>query len=122
MKQVVLANQSLSIELPNTTRLTDGEKALLVLIIKKVKSKNSLTIDEVSDIYQKHVAYGRWYWDFSPDADLVWKNKRCLGQNLSEEQLIKNTRQWFISNLGRLIIKGKLVAIPVLSGFEEIKV
>ncbi len=94
--------------------LTRGQQAIYDILVKKAIAGEILTRDDMSTVYLS--VETRWYrvWDYR-------YNGRQDSQVLSKRELMmedyetrRKAIQWFKSNLATCIIKGKIMAIPVI--------
>lgn len=87
-------------------KLTTGQKMLIELLSQKIKDKQPIKQRDIVDLYFKIFSKdGVWitvYFYFKHDVDK--NNYYAKAKALS----------WFKSNLGSCIIKGKLLAIPII--------
>lgn len=94
-------------------KLTDGEIALLALIKNKLKNNLSITREDFVKIYQKRVqryAQKDGLYDYDSENNrFIYKPRDYL-----KSEIELQAYQWFVSALGRLIIKAKLIVIPVI--------
>ena len=102
-----LNEQPVSIE-SSGRKLTDGQIALLALMKQKIEDGETITKAEIKDIYNTHVRTtegGRWWSDTNNDW-VYWEH--------SDYEVNLKSQQWFRLNLGSLILKAKLVVIPLI--------
>lgn len=103
-----------------TANLTRGQIALLALMKKKVEEGGVISQDDVTDIYKTHVGKpGYWlrtdtegwsqYLDHEPTIKEGWKYYPH-----SDWHFENRSKQWLRQNLGSLILKQKLVVIPII--------
>jgi hypothetical protein len=105
-----------------TVKMTTGQTALLNLLKSKAESKEMISRKDIISFYIEHVKGGDIYKSYGskphPNPEYTyrvvdWDNftlKRWSDQrNISSQAL-----QWFRQNLGSCILKGKLLAIPVI--------
>ena len=111
MDQVVKNNNAAVFEL-GKTKLTDGQLALLVLIKKSVENKKPIEESEICELYEKHILGTREYQASRYNFDT---EEWYLVPSLYQDYEIKiKAKQWLKLNLGALIIKAKLVVIPII--------
>jgi hypothetical protein len=100
-------------------RMTERQVALLALLNKGITEKRPVTREEIINFYVE--------WSY-PDGQ-IWENyvesnptggyhykRRKVPLDLYRHRYTINPAaiQWFKSNLGACILKGKLLAIPVI--------
>lgn len=97
---------------PTFNNLTRGQSLLMNLLKDAIEQKKPVTRDDIAECYIKSVAPSgsktMWVWDngkythaFVPLKKDSWSVKT-------------KSIQWFKLNLGSCILKGKLLAIPVI--------
>jgi len=96
-------------------KLTNGQLALLALMKRKIKANEVITKDDVKDIYVKHVQRNKHvdykFISTSKDGSSKYVTEKCV---YTEAYNLTVSEQWFRINLGSLILKAKLIAIPVI--------
>jgi len=95
MNEVAKINEGALLKI-NKAKVNNGELALLVLIKKSIEEKKTIELEDVIDIYEKHVQR-------SKDNNIAWYNE------------VHKSKQWFFTALGRLCCKEKLMVIPVIN-------
>lgn len=97
--------------------LTKSQQAILDMLIEKQKAKQKISKLDIKNLYVKTVhptgIFGRWEsrWDsVHREWRRVWRD---IDMNMSYESDIKSI-QWFKNNLATCIIKGKIIAIPII--------
>lgn len=108
-----------SFEVP-VNRLTPAQTEMLKLLKKCIEEKKILNRDVVLDFYIKHIKKSesytlthRWDWidggyiriKIVPELHL-WKEEYMIGYH---------AKTWFQRNLGAVIMKGKLLVIPIIN-------
>ena len=89
-----------------TSKLTRGQGALLLLMVRSIKKEKPIEIEDVVKIYNKHVRqceerYTLVGWDHDrdkPEYGFV---------EYTSDQLQQKAKQWLVANLGVLILKEK---------------
>lgn len=95
MKELqLLKNKAVLIE-GKKIKLTNGELALMALMKKKIESNEVVMFDEIIEIYTKYVR--------------LRNNSHWI-----EYDETNRAKQWFKVSLGNLVLKTKLVVIPVI--------
>jgi hypothetical protein len=103
--------------------LTKAQKALLKTVTDCIKNKESLTMDKIVDVYYHNVRkihlqeYGwslekRKYMHMQ-ELDVMEEYKKNTGN--WTYGIRSKVRQWFISNLGILVVKNQLIVVPVIN-------
>lgn len=94
--------------------LSRGQKLLLELLCQKIKSDNGIKIDDIKSCYYDAV---------SRDGYLNWTDWSTGGsrqRKITKDEFIQTWQsrqkslQWFKSNIGSVILKGKLLIIPLI--------
>jgi len=105
--------------------LTLGQHELLSQIVRCTKNFEPLTMRMVVDCYVKSrgsdtFTYSDWDWNFETGKreyfEVSFSITECFERRSPKwtyrmRALIK---QWLISNIGALVIKNKLIAIPII--------
>ena len=113
MDLTINGHKTAPFETKPSKRLTDGQLALLALMKKKIKSGKTITKQEIIDIYAFHVQrtpYQRYTIQKYNKARQVFEYGL---EDMSDWSMEQYASQWLVQNLGRLILKEKLIAIPV---------
>lgn len=102
-------------------RLSYSQQALLKLINLHITEKTVLTFDDLvhcyansvnSEIYYDHHEYDTGKQVITKYHDVIQCYK---SQNYVWRQKVKGlVKSWFVSALGILVIKGKLIVLPVM--------
>lgn len=104
-----LVNKSNQVIISKTLKcgLTKGEHALFDLMKSKVEVNESIIIDDIIEIWTKNVQRQKTYsfHDFNGNLQ-VYK--------YGQEHIQQESKQWFKRSLGGLILKAKLVVLPVI--------
>lgn len=95
-------------------KLTDGELALLALMKKKIEQSESIRPDEVKAIYLQRVQLHAKMYDSHLRYDRENSEWVSGQRDYTEDEITQKANQWFKSCLGNLILKEKLVVIPVI--------
>lgn len=103
--------------------LTKGQKALLSTIEKCIQFKKPLDWDLIVLVYTENVRS-----QYRKDLDYNFETRRyqtyVMKDILPEYQKLTpewtyglriNVRQWFLTNLSVLILKNKLIVVPIMS-------
>lgn len=94
-------------------RLTVGQKKLLALMQNKISSNTPITLEDIKDTYYDAVnrnGYMNWHvWETGYRQRQISKEQFKLNCWSKEKSI-----QWFKSNLGACILKGKLLVIPII--------
>jgi hypothetical protein len=93
-------------------KLTKGENALLKAIKKHLEEDSVLTKDECIEIYKEHVFSGHQKVVSVYNIDTKKCENRLREVKDSEHRVL--ALQWLRSSLGNLILKEKLLIIPVI--------
>lgn len=99
-------------------RLTTQQKALLILLKDKIGKNEAISREDMVDFYIKHVKGGdeyveKWVYDYNVKHYVELQNP--ITHRWSSYWNIKSlSRMWFQSNLGAVIIKGKVLVIPII--------
>ena len=102
------------------TILTKSEKSLFESIRDCVENKTPLTWDIVVTLYSKTVRdkYRNDFWDYNEKRyyyeilDVIDEYKK--DSTVWKYKIKGLVRGWFLGNVGRLVIKNKLIVIPVI--------
>lgn len=94
--QLTSLHKPVSIE-TKSIELTKGEEALLLLMKQKLESSQMIVYNEVHDLYINHV-----------------RTRKGEGGEHFMDTSDSRARNWFRRALGNLIIKAKLIAIPII--------
>lgn len=100
-------------------RLTPQQSQLLIFLKDKVHSNSQITRDDILDFYLKNVKKSSGYkkhlqrynhalgiWEYTGETEIrLWKNE----WNIKIQAI-----QWFKNNLGSVILKGKILILPVI--------
>jgi hypothetical protein len=120
-----ISNSTLSIStIGQLVKLSKGQDALLKLIRESVANNKSIDWDVLVECFYHNVSktISKWKWanmeirnDFSRtyyDLDLLDEYKK----NSSSWHLYGRgrVRQWFVSTIGILVVKGQLFVIPTI--------
>lgn len=104
----------------NKITLTKSEKSLFEIIRDCVESKTPLTWEAVVSLYSKVIRekYQNHFWDYD-EKQYVYEILDVIDEYKKDSQVWKYKikgliRTWFLTNIGRLVIKNKLVVIPVI--------
>lgn len=123
--------KSLSIQTTNQLQLLNkGQTGLLKLMSDCIKDDKMLTMDLIVGCYYDNVkkVYIEHNWKYiSSDPKINTREHYTNEYNIKKEYL-KNSfiwkytlrgriRSWLINNIGILVLKGKIIAIPII---EEI--
>ncbi len=100
--------------------LTVGQCNLMEMLIKHLNEGISITKDDIIDCYVKSVAVNgmakRLLFNFSFDDDNNQPNYKNKIVDITKRWDTKGKAMiWFKQNLGACIIKGKLLAIPIIN-------
>lgn len=112
-----------SFENPNVG-LTKEQGKLLELLKERVHSNTPITRDCILDFYLQNVKKSEGYkrhlqkynhamqrWEYTGETEVrLWKNE----YNIKSQAV-----QWFKNNLGAVIIKGKILIIPIIEADEK---
>ncbi len=104
----------------NFPKLKDSHRKLLQLIQDKLEKQEILSYGEVKRFYIKEVAGDNFYHvqKYSHTlGDFEWERKNV--HQISKWHFDGNCKGWFAHTLGSLVVKGYLVAIPILN-FKQI--
>ncbi len=104
----------------NLPKLKDSHRKLLQLIQHKLEKQEVLSYEDVKKFYIREVAGNNSYHvqRYNHDiGDFEWQLKKVY--QLSKWQFDGNCKGWFAHTLGSLVVKGYLVAIPILN-FKQI--
>jgi hypothetical protein len=94
-------------------KITDGQKRILNLLNENIKSGEPITMNQIIDIYFQTV---------SDNGDTIrirynlgWEQKTyCKYADKNDPEIRIKAINWFKNNLGSCIIKGRLLAIPII--------
>ena len=89
-------------------KLSDGELALLALMKKKIESEDVISHNDILRIYRKHIQR------FDKKETYISKKKGYGWRPYRVEEIDQMAKAWFKRCLGDLILKAKLVVIPVI--------
>lgn len=116
-------------------KFTKGQSALLELIKACIANKQSLTFELIAHCYyhsvRKTFFEGKgWYY---PDES-NWRSGKykeyiehdiliCMKEDKLRWKWRPQIRQWFVSNIGILVIKNQLVIVPTIDlGEDEMEI
>lgn len=105
--------------------LTKAQEELIKLLIASAKEQRIVTMDEVLEIWVKYVKKG---WDrpgtysllvrvgegYNFEYERVSLKVACERNNWVKSEIKRWAAQWLKLNLGSCIIKGKILAIPII--------
>lgn len=105
-------------------KLTDAQKMLLKLLIKKASKNEMISREEMVDFYIKHIkksetfiVQGRWETDWDTGKSVYRYYLTPVTKRWRDEYNFNvQAYQWFKNNLGSVIMKGKVLIVPV---FED---
>ena len=93
--------------------LTKGQQMLLNLLSEKLKNNEPITKEDVTDLYINVQCPKRRAYRYGQLPDGTWGMMEKDIDN-TDWTMRYSSRQWFKNNLGSCIVKGKLLAIPVI--------
>lgn len=102
--------------------LTDAQKNLIQLLIDKAESKEVIKRQDLIDFYILNVKKSETYKEYGtkPHPNPIYTHRITDYDNFRVKEWRKawniwtHASQWFKLNLGICILKGKLLAIPVI--------
>ncbi len=103
-------------------KLTDAQKALLKLLSEKLKKKEILDRDEILEFYLKHIKKDETYqervtrygYDARGNHTEYYTGEVKILKWRDHSDIRAVSTAWFKTNLGSVILKGKLFIIPVI--------
>lgn len=102
---------------PQLRGLTKGEINLMEMLLHHLKENKPIKIEDIAECYLKSTGYTKRHEEFFRYDQI---EKRHIYHIVERTYTAKdyyahrNGRTWFKSNLGNCILKGKLLAIPVI--------
>lgn len=102
----------------NNKPLSYGQKNLLKLLTDKINNKEVVTKEDIVECYWEAVCDNdgkiiRWEDRYVGLPDQKWK-QIPIEYNKNSYKIKSAAMQWFKTNLGNCILKGKLLVIPVI--------
>lgn len=121
MSDIVIQNTTQAVSFSGIKdRLTLGQKNLIKLFVEKLKAQQPITKFDITKCYidslypQRHVRK----WNNYSDYDSVlkqWSGGYYIDvADENKEHWQMAAMQWFKLNIGSCIIKGKIIAIPII--------
>ncbi len=104
----------------NIAKLTIGQTNLLSLLIQSIKKNNIIKKNDISLLYCTSLSKDGQtiqvkYFAGTKKGIEVYKYKTLpFAEAIQTAYIRNNSIQWFKNNLGTCIIKGKILAIPVI--------
>lgn len=107
----------------NKPRMTERQLALLALLNKGITEKRPITREEIIEFYIEWSYPTREIWESFLEPIIGengitgynWRRRKVSLDRDRHRSIINPAAiQWFKSNLGACILKGKLLAIPVI--------
>jgi len=106
----------------NLVRVTDGQNALIAFIKDKAEKGEIITRDNLLDFYIEKVKGSEYYKVYGkkshPDPNYTHMIPDFDNYRLAKWREVSDIKsqaiQWFKNNLGACILKGKLLAIPII--------
>lgn len=112
-------------------QLTAKQKALLILINKCVEDNDPLNWDKMVDFYSDTHNYPKEIihdaYDWVGDSIVYYKKKKMTDLRAIRKDYMEKgedngwtwywaprIRQWFANNMGSMILKGSLIALPII--------
>ncbi len=95
-------------------KLTSGQALLLKLMKDKLSAGEAITIDDIKSCYYEHFnrdGYLNHYNFFTTERMIKISKEEFINERYWSRS---TSMQWFKSNLGACIIKGKLLVIPII--------
>lgn len=124
-----MSTEALSIQSTlQIAKLNLGQHTLLTAITSAVNNRKPLTFDDILDcycrgvrrIYQREVynyidiSPNNWRKEFDRYEEFDIKTEYKKNSALWTYTLRPLVKQWFVNNIGTLVIKGKLLVLPVI--------
>lgn len=120
--------KGISIESRKIFGATNGQIALLKVMNTRISEGRPLTMEDVKDVYLEYVCNGVNFWDRDNRIYVLFYNIDEIKDAIKDKRYstwdFPNTiRQWLKNNLGSMVLKNMLIAIPVIdiSESKEIK-
>ncbi len=103
-----------AISFEKSKELTSGQKALMKLIIAKAEAQEMLTRDEILKLYLSTAK--RYYssWSLGSTGRARYQAVTTRELTYDDKWATSQAMQWFKNNLATCIIKGKILAIPII--------
>lgn len=94
--------------------ISQGQNGLLKLITDCVIDKKVLTMNEIVDCYCKYVRCNYYHpWEAKPVEYMV-KTEFKNHSHVWTYRLRGLVKAWFINTMGNLVLKGKLIVLPII--------
>ncbi len=93
--------------------LTRGQEELLKYMGECIKKKKPMEIYDIAEIYRKYVVKVEHNGRYIYGAYVDWNSREI--KLYKAGQLEWSCKAWFRMNLGSLILKEKLIVIPVIN-------
>lgn len=94
--------------------ISKGQNALLNLITDCVTNKTVLTMAEIVDCYCRCVRKNYYHpWDAKPIEYMV-RDEFKKQSHVWTYRLRGLIKAWFINTMGNLVLKGKLIVLPII--------
>lgn len=114
-------------------KLSNGQSGLYKAIQKAVYQNKPITMDDIVDLYCKFVrsnyvvARSKGVWVLEGNREVYKGSKFSHYDEYDVKKEYKNKtstwhytlraliRQWFVNNIGTLVLKGMLIALPIIN-------
>lgn len=120
MSDIVLQSDMRPVSFEKQKQLTKGQKAIVDMLIQKAKSGEMLTKDDIYKLWLSvEKRYHRIWHYYGPNpgrspSQAASTIELTIDNMMVYSGYITNAMQWFKNNLATCIIKGKILAIPVI--------
>jgi hypothetical protein len=103
----------------NTKEDTLQVKLVIKLLTDSIKTNTIITLDDIKDIHAEYVMASKrngtgYGWFIDDDGKKSWRRAKSKEEWKSSHCYDSLSLTWFKNNLGQAILKGRLLAIPVI--------
>jgi len=98
--------------------ITKAQRLILDLLHNKISENKPITRDEINSLYLQCTSNDgyKYFWrqgEVSPGV-MKYGNFKTHISRINPDHVRTQARQWFAINLGSCILKGKILAIPII--------